>query len=216
MRLQVTSVLLALFAGCIARAGIIEFNDVITSGEATYYWTHYQPFTASVQGPAMEATFNGGNQDPFNGVSVGGDTPYCCNAEVGFVADGLNLGCAAYSGSPNCVAGMRLTLTGTATIIGFNDGFEVETQPFVGDLYVSGCEGPGCINDSCYATGTTCFDGYFSGGGTATITLYPVPTTPGLYAPYEAVFDFVAIPEPSSIALAALGLAGIALARRRN
>ena len=70
MRLQVTSVLLALFAGCTARAGLIQFNGLITGGEATYYYT-YQNFTATVQGPELTYTFVA-HGDPLYGVWVGG------------------------------------------------------------------------------------------------------------------------------------------------
>jgi hypothetical protein len=108
---------------------------------------------------------------------------------------------------------MRIILTQPPVVTGFINGFEVETAPFTAGLSLSGCNGPGCGTQtgSCYAAGTNCFDAYFLGGGTATITLFPT-LTPGVYGDYEAVYDFVDMPEPSSMTLAALGLAGIALA----
>lgn len=218
MRLRVSSVLLALFAGCTARAGFIQFNDVITSGEGTFYFTAMY-FTATVQGPAMGASFTTSGGSPLYGVSVGGDAPYCCRADGGFTDAGLHLGCYAYPYSPNCTVGMLINLIDTPTVTGFlNNGYEIESQPFTASVFISGCNGPSCPTDtsgSCLAAGTNCFNGIFLGGGTATITLYPPPWPGAGYGDYEAVFDFVAIPEPSSMLLAALGLAGIALARRR-
>lgn len=214
MTLRISSVLLALFAGCTARAGFIQFNDVITSGHGTYYYPpSTQAFNVTVQGPTMGYTLSTGYQSPFYGAGVGGDTPYCCSGQGGFVAQGLSLGCGAYPGSPNCVAEMSINLLGIPTVTGFSGNLEVESQAFTASLNLSGCNGPGCPTNNCYAAGTNCFNANFLGGGTATLTLYPTPT-PGVYGNYEAVFDFVAIPEPSSIILAALGLAGIAFARR--
>ena len=211
MRLRVSSVLLALFAGCTARAGWIQFNDVITSGEGTFYfWS--QRFTATVQGPAMEYTLTTGGQNPLSGgVSVGGGEPYGGSGQGGFTDDGLFLGCSA-SAASNCFAAMGITLLGTPVVTGFINNDEIESQLFTGYLYLSGCDGPGCATDSCYSAGTNCFNAGFLGGGTATITL--VPIAPGVYYESEAVFNFIATPEPSTMMLAALGLAGIALACR--
>jgi hypothetical protein len=211
MRLRVSSVLLALFAGCTARAGLIQFNDVITSGQATYNFASNM-FSATVQGPTMESTLTAG-QNPLYGVSFGGDTPYSGSGQGGFFAEGLNLGCAAGQGTVNCFMEMGITLLGTPVVTGFINNDEIESQLFTGSLYLSGCDGPGCATDSCYAVGTNCFNAWFLGGGTATITLVPT-NTPGDYYEYEAAFNFVATPEPSSIVLAALGLAGMALAYR--
>jgi hypothetical protein len=213
MRLRVSSVLLALFAGCPARAGLIQFNDVITSGQATYNFA-YNRFSATVQGPTMESTLTAG-QNPLYGVSFGGDTPYSGSGQGGFFAEGLNLGCAAHAGSLNCFMEMGITLLGTPVVTGFINNDEIESQPFTSGLYLSGCDGPGCTNQGefCYSAGTNCFNAWFLGGGTATITLVPT-NTPGDYYESEVAFNFVATPEPSSIVLAALGLAGMALAYR--
>jgi hypothetical protein len=211
-------VLLALLVGCTAWAGSINVSGAITGGQAT---EGMGGGTASItfSGLGFSGQLGGSTTSiyttapPFSPSSSGGstvldalpeETAFQNTGGVGYNLNGINFICnASYFG--NC--GMRMTINYVFSVP------DLSNEPLGTDI-VNGWFTANVMAQA--GDPTNVYNGGFSGSGTATFTLSgfsPSGGPPTEYFLQGAVFNFVAVPEPSSITLGVLGLAAFALAR---